>query len=172
VTRHAWSQNDADKENAMTRLRKVKAAIGHSAVLAAGSAWADGSPFVGSWHWNRAQSTMPPGAPIPDDLTTEISRIDGSHLKWSVTMLSSGQPPQVETFDLAPNGEFYPISSDTMASFRLTGNTLQATFRGANGESDALTCALSADQKQMTCKGVLTETDGRAANYVDVFDRK
>ena len=75
------------------------------------------------------------------------------------------------TFDAAANEEFVPISSDTTASARLTGDTLQATFKGSTGQSDAQTCTVSADQQQMTCSGVLTDGNGQTVNYVDVYDR-
>jgi hypothetical protein len=75
------------------------------------------------------------------------------------------------TFDAAANGESVRISSDTTASARLTGDTLQATFKGPTGRSDAQTCTVSADQQQMTCRGVVTDGAGRTVNYVDVYDR-
>jgi len=109
---------------------------------------------------------------VPKDLICEISRAVDSHVKWSVTVLTAEDRPHVETFDTVANGEFYPISSETTASFRLTGDTLQVTFKGPAGQSDAHTCTLSADHKQMICRGVLTEGDGRTVNYVDVYDRK
>jgi hypothetical protein len=108
---------------------------------------------------------------VPKDLICEISRAEDSHVKWSVTVLTAEGRPHVETFDTVANGEFYPVSSETTASFRLTGDTLQATFKGPAGQSDAHTCTLSADHKQMICRGVLTEGDSRTVNYVDVYDR-
>src|SRR5260221_1114644 len=103
---------------------------------------------------------MPPGEPVPNDVTAEISRADGTHLKWSLTVLASQGQPNVETFDAPANGEFYPVSSDTTAAFRLSGSTLQATFKGPAGQTDALTCAVAADQKTMTCRGVLSDGEG------------
>ena len=155
----------------MNRLRGITMVMGLCAVLAASAAWAGSSPFVGRWHWSRAQSTPPPGEPVPKDLICDIERADSSHVQWSLTILTTEGRPHVETFDAAANGEPYPISSDTTASFGLTDDTLQATFKGPTGQSDAQTCTLSADHKQMTCRGVLTEGDGRTVNYVDVYDR-
>ena len=156
----------------MNRLRGITMVMGLCAVLAASCAWADSSPFVGRWHLNRAQSTLPAGEPVPQDLICEISRADSSHVKWSLTILTPEGRPHVETFEAAASGEFSPVSSETTASLRLTGDTLQATFKGPTGQSDAQTCTLSADHKQMTCRGVLTEGDGRTVNYVDVYDRR
>ena len=155
----------------MSGLRATKIVMGVCVALAAGSAWADSSPFVGRWHWNRAQSTTPPGEPVPNDVTAEISRADGTHLNWSLTVVASQGQPNVETFDAPADGEFYPIGSDTTAAFRLTGSTLKAPFKGPTGQTDALTCTLAADQKKMNCSGVLSDRAGHTANYVDVYDR-
>jgi hypothetical protein len=155
----------------MNRLRGITMVMGLCAALVASSAWAESSLFVGRWRLNVAQSMLPPAEPVPKDLICDIARADDSHVKWSVTVLTTEGRPHVETFDTVANGEFYPISSETTASFRLTGNTLQATFKDPTSQSDVQTCTLSADQKQMTCRGVLTEGDGRTVNYVDVYDR-
>ena len=145
--------------------------VGLCLASAAGTAWADNSSFAGRWHLNRAQSTLPPGEPVPNDVIAEISRVDSTHVQWSLTVLAAQGQTSVETFDAVPNGEFYPINSDTTAAFSLIGNTLQATFKGPTGQTDTLTCTLAADQKKMTCKGVLSSGDGRTTNYVDVYDR-
>jgi len=155
----------------MNRLRSITVIVGLCAALTASSAWAESSPFVGRWHWNRAQSTLPPGEPAPNDLISEISRADGNFVTWSVTIVTPDGQPHVVTFDAAANGESYLISSDTTASARLTGDTLHATFKGPTGRSDAQTCTVSADQQHMTCRGVVTDGKGQAVNYVDVYDR-
>lgn len=156
----------------MNQLRGLTVVMGLCALLAPGSARAESSPFVGRWHWNQAQSTLPPSEPVPKDLICHIARADNSHVKWSVTVLTAEGQPQVETFDTAANGEFYPISRETTASFRLTDDTLQVTFNGPAGQSDTQTCTLSADHTQMTCRGVLTEGDGRTMHYLDLYDRR
>ena len=154
----------------MSRLRGIPVIVGLCAALMVSSAWAEGSPFVGRWHWNRAQSTLPPGEPAPNDLISEISRADGTYVTWSVTIVTPDGQPHIVTFDARANGEFIRISSDTTASARLAGDTLQATFKGPTGQSDAQTCNVSANRRQMTCRGVLTDGD-RTVNYVDVYDR-
>jgi hypothetical protein len=155
----------------MRGLGFARIAVGFCIALVASSAWADSNSFVARWHWNQAQSVVPPGEPPPNDVTVEISRMDATHVKWSLTILAPQGQKSVETFDAMPNGEFYPVSSDTTAAFRLDGGTLQGTFKGPNGETDTLTCTVSADRKKMTCKGVLIDGQGKTANYIDVFDR-
>jgi hypothetical protein len=145
--------------------------VGLCAALTVSSAWAESSPFIGRWHWNPAQSTLPPGEPAPNDLTNEISRADDTYVTWSVTIVTQDGQPHVVTFDAAANEEFVSISSDTTAAARLTGDMLRATFRGPTGQSDTQTCTVSADQQQMICRGVLTDGHGQTANYVDVYDR-
>ena len=159
------------QEDTMHRLRGITMVIGLCAALLASAAWAESSLFVGRWRLNLGQSKLAPGEPVPKDLICEISRADNSHVKWSVTVLTAEGQPHVETFDTVANGELYPVGSGTTASFRLTGDALQATFKGPAGQSDAQTCTVSADRKQMICRGVLTEGDGRTVNYVDVYDR-
>ncbi len=154
--------------------RGMKIGIGLCGVLllaAAGSAWADSNPFVGKWHWNKAQSKLAPGEPVPGDMTAEFSRVDTKHVKWSVTVTNAQGRASVQSFDTPANGEFYPINGDTVASFTVNGSTLQGTFKGPAGEMDSLTCSVSADQRKMTCNGAMTGSDGKTENYVDVYDR-
>jgi hypothetical protein len=155
----------------MRRLKLARSVMALCFVLAAGSAWADSSGFVGRWHLNRAQSVLPPGEPVPSDVIAEILRADGMHVRWSLTVIAAQGQNSVETFDAVANGEFYPINNDTTAAFRLNGNLLQSTFKGPSGQTDTLTCTLSANQRKMTCRGALSDGDGRTTNYVDVYDR-
>jgi len=156
----------------MTRLEGITVIMGLCALLATSSAGAESSPFVGRWQWNRAHSTPPPGAPVPEDLLCDIARTESGHVQWSITILATEDQPYVETFDVTANGDFAPISSETTASVRLTADTLQATFTGPAGQSDTQTCTLSADQQQMICRGILNAGDGQSVNYVDVYDRR
>ena len=155
----------------MSRVGTTKVLVGLCVVLIANTAWAQTNPFVGRWHWNRAQSTLPPGEPAPNDLTAEISRMDGTHVSWSLTVLSGQGERSVESFEAAADGDFHPINGETAAAFHLMGNALQATFNGPAEQTDTLTCTLTSDQKRMTCNGVLSSGGGRTVSYVDVYDR-
>lgn len=145
---------------------------GVCAVLTAGAAWADGNAFVGKWQLNKAQSRIPPGDVMPADMVANFTRVDTTHVRWTITVTDAQGRPSVETFDTPGNGEFYPISADTTAAFTLTGSALQATFKGPAGEMDALTCAVSKDSLKMTCNGVMTAPTGIVQSYIDVYDRK
>jgi hypothetical protein len=151
-------------------LGTIKVVMGLCIASVAGSAWPDSNAFVGRCHWNRTQPTRPAGEPVLNDVTAEISRVDSTHVQWSLTVLASQGQTSVETFNAVPNGEFYPINSDTTAAFRLVGNTLQATFKGPTRQTDTLTAPSAADRKKMTCQGVLSSGEGRTTTYVAVYD--
>src|SRR5258708_33924660 len=86
----------------MRGLGIAKAAVGICIALATGSAWAENSSLLGRWHWNRTQSTMPSGEPVPNDLTIEISRVDSTHVKWSLNVLAAQGRKNVEAFNTPP----------------------------------------------------------------------
>jgi hypothetical protein len=155
----------------MRNFRGTAAMIGLCAALAASPTWAASSPFIGQWHWDPGQSTVPPGESAPSALTTEFVSVADGHVVWSVTIVPLHGRPYVETFEVPADGEAYPIGSDTTASLRLAGDTLHVTFEGSAGQSDAFTCTLSPDHRTMTCRGVLDEGNGQTTSYVDVYDR-
>ena len=132
---------------------------------------ASSSPFAGRWHWNKAQSTLPPGEPAPADLALVIARADALHVQWSITVTDPAGKSNVESFDAPANGELYPVGTDTAAALTLSPGVLQATFIGPGTLKDAISCALSRNAATLTCNGQVTGGDGRAYRYVDVFDR-
>jgi hypothetical protein len=40
------------------------------------------------------------------------------------------------------------------------------------GQTDTLTCNLSANHRKMACNGMIDNGDGRTTSYVDVYDRQ
>jgi hypothetical protein len=156
----------------VNRAAVTTAFIGLCAMIFAHGASAQSSPFVGRWQWNQAESAVPPGEPAPKEVTAEISRMDGTHVNWSLTVLADDGEKSIESFEALTNGEFHPVNSDTTAAFTLLGNALQATFKGPMGQTDTLTCSLSMDHRKMTCNGMIDNGDGRKTSYVDVYDRR
>ena len=144
---------------------------GAAALLPSGPVHAQASPFVGLWHLDVAQSKPAPGETAPADLTTRIDRVDTQHVRWTTTTTDGRGQKDVETFDNPGNGEFYSLNGYTMVSHRVSAGALQSTYRDDRGQTDTLTCMLSADARQMTCNGVVTHQDGSVVRYTDVFDR-
>ncbi len=135
------------------------------------SAQGQASPFVGTWHLNAALSKAAPGETLPGDLTTEISRVDPAHVRWSTISVNAKGEKDVRVFDNPGNGEFYSFSPYVMVSHRIGPDSLQSVYRDNAGQSDALTCTLSAAGRQMTCAGLVTHRDGSVVRYTDVFER-
>lgn len=152
----------------MVGIRRAALVIGLGAALAASTAQAQDSPFIGRWHWNAAQSTLPPGATAPKDVVSDISQADGT-VSWSVTIVTPDDQTHVMRFKAGADPE--RVGRDTTAAARLGGATLQTTFSGDAGQSDTLTCTVSANHEQMTCEGVLSDGKGHSVSYVDVYDR-
>jgi len=151
-------------------IRSAALVMGVCAALTAGAAQAEDSPFVGRWHWNRAQSTLPPGETARKDVVSEISSADGQSISWSVTIVTPDDVRHVVEFQADPAGAAQHGASTT-ASARMADETLQATFTGAAGRSDTRSCTVSADRTRMTCKGVVSDGQGHSTSYVDVYDR-
>jgi hypothetical protein len=154
------------------------AVVGFCAMVNAGiawltvnAAWAQSNPFVGRWLWNRSLSVQLAGEPAPKDVIAEITKMDTAEVSWSLTVTTDDGHKEVESFNAAADGEFHPINSDMTVAFRLMGSGLQVSFKGASGQTDTLTCSLSASHSRMTCNGVLSGAGGQAASYVDVYDR-
>ena len=154
----------------MGGIRSTAVVAGLWAAMAVSAARAEDSPFVGRWHWNQAQSTLPPGAMAPKDVMSEISQAEGGALSWTVTVVMPDDQQHAMTLKAGPAPE--RVGSDTTASVRLSGEMLQTAFNGDAGQSDILTCTVSANHQQMTCNGVLSDGRGHSVNYVDVYDRR
>lgn len=142
-----------------------------AAIMLPAAVLAQTSPFVGQWRMNMAMSKAPPGETPPKSVVTDIERVDPLHVRWTMTVVDAQGQTDKTTFDLPANGEFYPISDDTTAAIRLNGNSLQANFRSADGQTDQLNCTVSTDGRAMTCNGQMSQQNGGMASYVDVFDR-
>jgi predicted heme/steroid binding protein len=161
-------------ENKMKMRIVVPALIGICAGLMAGTALAETNHFLGRWHWNKALSTLAPGEPAPQDVKSSIVSADGGQIKWTADLTDEAGKRHIETFDGKPDGTFFPVvgaGADVTASFSWNNGTLQSVFRSAHGGSDTQTCTVSADDKQMTCRGTWSDGRGKSEQYVDVYDR-
>ena len=153
----------------------VSAMVGLCVTLASGAAPADETNhFLGRWHWNRAKSTLAPGDPTPQDVKASIVSADNGHIKWTADVTDNQGKRHIETFDGKPDGTFFPVvgaGHDVTAAFTIGNGALQSTFKGANGASDSQSCTVSADDKEMTCRGTWTDGKSKSEHYIDVYDR-
>ena len=158
----------------MTRFFQITAALGLCAGMAVGTASAASNPFVGHWHWNAAESLVPPDEPTPREVTAEITSADGTRITWTASLIDHMGQKHVETFDGLPNGVFFPVQGagdGTTAAFTLANGVLQSTFRHPSGGSDTQSCTPSTDDRKLTCRGAWSDGKGHTTAYVDVYDR-
>ncbi len=160
-------------------MNPIRACVAMAVLLAAGvpasRASAQASPpsaFVGTWQLNVSQSRQAPGETPPASLVTRIDRADPLHVRWSTTITDAQGQKDMQTFDTPANGEFYSMNGTTLVAHRIGPSTLQSTFKEGDGQTDQVTCTLSANANQMTCIGQITNPDGSTAQYTDVFDRR
>ena len=97
--------------------------------------------------------------------------MDPAHVHWSTTTVNVKGKKDVQVFDNPGNGEFYSLNSHVMVSHTLGAGSLKSVYRDNAGQSDVLTCTLSAEGQRMTCNGLVTHRDGSVVRYTDVFDR-
>ena len=158
----------------MNKLNLTLAAVGLCTVMTSQAALADTNPFLGHWHWNKAQSALAPDEPAPKDVVADVSRADSGDIKWTATMTDHKDQSRTESFSAAPDGTFHEVEGagkDTMAAFTLNNGQLQSTFKNLTGGTDTQTCSVSADHNVMTCKGIWSDGKGDTAPYTDVYDR-
>ena len=156
----------------MNRAVSTAFIAGMCATLVTSVAHAQSNGFVGRWHWNQAQSTLPPGVTPPKDVVSDISRADERRVAWTVTVVAPDGDQRVVTFEGAGDGQARSLGdSGTTAAAKATTDSLQATVIGATGQSDVQTCTLSSGGRRMTCRGVLSDGQGHTLTYVDVYDR-
>ncbi len=92
-------------------------------------------------------------------------------MRWTINLVDAQGHTSRSTFDLPANGEFYPVGTDTTGAIRLNGDTLQASFRNTDGQTDEIRCSVAAAGRGMTCNGQTSAPGGAKSAYVDVFDR-
>lgn len=155
--------------------RFVTAAVLALAAFGAAAAWAASSPFVGQWHWNRAESSITPGEALPSDVVLAITSVEPSRVQWTVTTVDDKGARHVESFTGAADGKPAPLSGSedgTTVAVALHGSVLETTYANPDGSSEHEACSVAADGKKMTCKGSESDGKGHTQSYVDVYDRQ
>lgn len=136
---------------------------------------AEPGPFVGEWHWNKAESTSAAGEAPPREMVLNITSADPAHVVWSLTVVDEKGERHQQSFSGAGDGKPVPVPGSTDGSttaFTVTTTKLESASASADGSTDRSSCSLSADRKKMTCRGTESDGKGHSGTYVDVYDRK
>ena len=143
-------------------------------VLAAGSlAWAQSSPFVGTWKLNVAASKFEPGPPPQNQ-----SRTWDASGAVSITGVNAAGKTVAYSYPIKGDGKDYPTGgaipngADTISTKQVDANNVTAIFTKAGKQVESTTFAVSKDGKVLTitAKGVLP--DGRNLNNETHWDKQ
>jgi len=142
-----------------------------------GSAAERPTSILGKWRFNAAESELLPGEAPPKELVMEVTQDDGVKFRWTATVKMPDGASGVTRFDGAIDGKAYPIDGrpGSTSSFAWTpdGSLKQVSessagiavevcsFTGGNAHITA---------RKMTCATRQTDSRGRSASYVEVFD--
>jgi hypothetical protein len=156
-------------------LKKVVAAAAAALSVSSAALGADDTGvFAGEWHWNKAESTVIPGEPLPREVVLRIANASPARVQWTLTRTDADGSQHAESFAGSGGGQPGPITGapDTTGAFTVTASTLEASYQSKDGSTDRTSCTLSADRRKMTCRGTESDGKGHSMNYVDVYDRR
>ncbi len=134
------------------------------------------TPFIGKWHWNRAESTsLISGEAVPNDVVLAIASADRGRVRWTLTAVDAKGETHVQSFDGRGDGSAAPVAGapdGAMASFTVTPTGFQGHYTNRDGSSERTDCTVSADRAKMSCRGTEADAKGRTRAYTDVYDRR
>jgi hypothetical protein len=139
------------------------------------AALAQAPSFAGNWRWNKTQSTIAPGEPVPNDVVLAIAAAEPGRVQWTLTRVDGQNAKFVETYSGTGDGRPAPVTGappGTTARFTVTPTTLTSSYAYGDGSAERATCTLSPDGRVMTCAGTDDDGKGHTNNYRDVFDRQ
>ena len=145
--------------------------------IAAGAspAVAQSPGFVGTWHWNKAQSSVAAGDSPPSEVVLAIAAAESGRVQWTLTGTDPKGVKHVESYNGSGDGKPAAVTGaapGTVASFTVTPTTLAASYSNPDGSSERTSCTLSPDRRQMICAGTENDGKGHTSDYRDVYDRQ
>jgi hypothetical protein len=151
-----------------------------AAILPGAVALADGRPasIVGRWQLNNSESEFLPNETPPSELVMAITQDDGNKFRWTVTVKMPDGASGATHFDGAIDGKPYPVDgrpgNTSVFSWTAEGSLKQVSQSKAGIAVEI--CSFSGSQgaappRRMTCNTRQTDSAGRAASYLEVFDR-
>jgi hypothetical protein len=142
---------------------------------AATPALAQAPAFVGSWHWNRAESTVAAGEQLPNDVVLAIATAETGRVQWTLTGTDAKGAKHVESYNGTGDGKPAAVAGapqGTTAAFTVTPTTMTAAYSNTDGGAEHTTCTLSTDRRKMVCAGTDSDGKGHTSTYRDVYDRQ
>src|SRR5579864_7415824 len=58
----------------------------------------DAGAFVGEWHWNKAESSVIPGEPLPREVVLRIASATPARVQWTLTRTDADGSQHTESF--------------------------------------------------------------------------
>jgi len=135
------------------------------------------TPFEGTWIPNVAESKLPPGQAIPDDMRGVV-KDDGRYLQTTQTFtggmglkaryvwnsVCDGQESAVQGVD--------PAGFVSMSCERNADGSIVDRLTDKSGYSHVETCRITPDGRKQICNGVARFPDQTEHPFVYVFDRE
>ena len=136
---------------------------------------ARGNSSVGSWELNVAKSKFSPD-PAPKSVSLKIEAT-GMSATTTVDAVAADGAKQHWTYTAAYDGVDVPVTGinqygDMASRKRINETTTETTFKKAGKTTSVNTIVVSADSKMLTVTSKGTDSEGRAASNVQVFDRQ
>ena len=155
-------------------LRNLLAAAAVAVSFSTAALAADDGAFVGEWHWNKGESSVVPGEPLPREVVLRIGSATAARVQWTLSRTDADGSQHTESFSGTGNGQPGAVSGapDTTGAFTVTATALEANYTSKDGSTDRTSCTLSSDRRKMTCHGTESDGKGHSMNYVDVYDRR
>jgi hypothetical protein len=144
-----------------------------------GSAEARPPSLEGKWRLNAKESELLPGETPPQELVMAITVDDGTKFRWTVSVKMPDGASGETSFEGAIDGKSYPVKGrpGSTSSFSWTQDGALKQVSESPGGIAIETCTFTGGEshitgRRMTCASRQTDSRGRAASYVEVFDRQ
>lgn len=132
------------------------------------------APLTGKWSFNAKESELLPGEEAPAELVMQIAKDDDKSFQWTVTVkMADGQTGAIG-FEGVIDGKPYPVKGrdgSTSAFSWLADGGLKRVDQSPGGIVVEI-CRFTGNMRRMNCAARQTDAQGRAASYVEVFDRE
>jgi hypothetical protein len=129
----------------------------------------------GTWKLNPAESRYSPG-PAPKDVVLTIEPAGGDALKITTQTMEPDGTKEVSVFVTALDDKDTAVTGDEDADSasvkRVDANTTEQTNKKAGKTTTKEKRLLSRDKKKMTVTTTGTDSNGKATNNVEVYDKQ